>query len=812
MDNNDNNKEDLKPSYKLTELIKPAETGIELPAVQRGLVWSPNQAEFLWDSILRGFPIGSFVVVKTQGGKKYLMDGQQRLDAIRKAYETPNKNSDTIFWIDLDPDQESISKSTRKFCIMVITKAHPWGFNLDKEKLTLTARERRDAIGCFWPGEEKDIYKNKIELNNCFPFKAKFPVPLSWLLNADTSTENKFEESVLTHIVGTETAMPWKDRFWRLEPTEMYAKFHTKIIAFHKTFKKLSDYSIPISKFDMPNMDSENEESELEILFTRLGTGGTEISQDDLFYSAIKAYWGNVKDKIESIAKGKLPPAKLSLLLFRLYLLKKNEEFVKELSISKVRELATNENENTQICNFIQFQTENLVKTIEDSFAAAKVPSFIRMKIISEKTDIYLLLLYLAQHCEGINFATLALFLYWFSKDARNASNCIGKILDKVIDFLDSHHQPRPDDIHKVLRIGIACAFWDKKLYFVKKPDYLSNCVKQSLRSKIIKIAKLNDYEKYEWLSFWQVIAEDRTKTFLLYAQKDYIKKTFTLYNPADLRNWERLDRPWDYDHIIPQAWIESNRRGGFYKEVEYWIGRIGNFAAIPLSVNRSKSDSENFEYYENNTAELLFDSRFKEVKKDFLLDNYGKANLFADIVFDRTIRIYEQCYSAIYEWIPSVSDLDEDMDARKRMIEGIQKKLNDYEGFCRFPKPEIYYYDSKGDCDCKSSDEDSYKDLIWSNPWLTVGIHDKEDDFIVGFTWGVDGENEFQIGLRKIKGELSEKVHFKIRLTKFEKKGYKKIDNPWWYLLKEYTGKPKLNDVLNDLRELLKEFKSYIR
>lgn len=818
MENNDNNNNDLKSSYKLTELIDSDKTGIELPAVQRGLVWSPNQAEFLWDSILRGFPIGSFVVAKTQGGNKYLMDGQQRLDAIKKAYEPPNKNSDTIFWIDLDPDQESISNSTRKFCIMVITKTHPWGFNLDKESSTLTARERRDAIGCFWPGEEKDIYKNKIELNNCFPFKAKFPVPLSWLLNADTSTENKFEESVLTHIVGTETAMPWKDRFWRLERTEMYAKFHTKIIAFHKTFKKLSDYSIPISKFDMPNMDSENEESELEILFTRLGTGGTEISQDDLFYSAIKAYWEeDVKREIEYVAgENKLPRAKLSLLLFRLYLMRKERSFVNELSISKIRELAKNENENTQIRNFIQSQTDGLVKTIEDSFAAAEVPSFIRMKIISEKTDIYLLLLYLACLNSEINFATLALFLYWFSKDARNARDCIGIILDEL--FKSEKRNGSSNDIKQTIKKGISRANCKKTLYCVKTPEDLK-AVEQSLTDEnrsILEIAGLNDYAKYDWLSFWQVIAEDSTKTFLLYAQKEYINKTFTQYNPADSRNWESHDRPWDYDHIIPKDWIAS-RRGGIRKKVKYWIGRVGNFAAIPFSENRSKGNVPNFEYYEDNSEELLFEKKFKDVKKASLLDeDCVSANDFAKIVFERTIKIYEKCYKTIEKWIPSASNLDQDMEERKEFVKQVQEQVRDQYGLKSLPEPKIYVFDYIAEWDRvydESSTENRSGWIAWSSSYLTVGIPDKNDAFVVGFTWGLEGDGRYEIGLRKRNLVQNKRHEFKTAVKKFRDntEGFDEEENEWWYLLKEYTEKPSLEQVLTDLRELLKDFRSCI-
>ena len=35
-----------------------------IPSLQRGAVWEPQQIEMLWDSIMRGFPIGSIVISK----------------------------------------------------------------------------------------------------------------------------------------------------------------------------------------------------------------------------------------------------------------------------------------------------------------------------------------------------------------------------------------------------------------------------------------------------------------------------------------------------------------------------------------------------------------------------------------------------------------------------------------------------------------------------------------------------------------------------------------------------------------------------
>ena len=55
------------------------ESNVKIPELQRGLVWKPAQVELLWDSILRGFPIGSFLLSDIPDDKEryYLMDGQQ---------------------------------------------------------------------------------------------------------------------------------------------------------------------------------------------------------------------------------------------------------------------------------------------------------------------------------------------------------------------------------------------------------------------------------------------------------------------------------------------------------------------------------------------------------------------------------------------------------------------------------------------------------------------------------------------------------------------------------------------------------------
>lgn len=43
----------------------------EIPAFQRGLVWNPAQIEVLWDSLLRGIPIGVISLIPMEGAERY---------------------------------------------------------------------------------------------------------------------------------------------------------------------------------------------------------------------------------------------------------------------------------------------------------------------------------------------------------------------------------------------------------------------------------------------------------------------------------------------------------------------------------------------------------------------------------------------------------------------------------------------------------------------------------------------------------------------------------------------------------------------
>lgn len=43
----------------------------EMPSFQRGLVWKPAQIEVLWDSLMRGIPIGALSLLPIEGNERF---------------------------------------------------------------------------------------------------------------------------------------------------------------------------------------------------------------------------------------------------------------------------------------------------------------------------------------------------------------------------------------------------------------------------------------------------------------------------------------------------------------------------------------------------------------------------------------------------------------------------------------------------------------------------------------------------------------------------------------------------------------------
>lgn len=754
-----------------------SDSKVLIPALQRGLVWKPRQVELLWDSILRGFPIGSFMlsdIVNNEGF--YLMDGQQRFNAISLGYTVTDAKA--VLWIDLRPPTSH--NSTRKFWIKVTTAPHPWGFKNDDEANRLNTSEKREAIKAF--GLEGNIYNKNFSLKATWPFEAGLPIPLFCLLEAAEKSDNEeaFEEKAVNLF--NETDFSYLNRFNEKYNQSDEAKNY--LLGLFQAFKALKDYTITCNHLPKEVMETETTEDSvaqttLEVLFTRLNTGGTAISRDDLNYSAIKAYWPSIKDVNDGLAEKYMNPAKLVMLAFRLALTSdEDKNFKNEMTIKQIRSAAKKPEEKEKIeALYSDNQLGNILNKVDEWLdvkgdAKLRIPSILRTIIAQDSPDIYLLLMYFAQKETELQITpeeirALALLLHWFGNDRRK---CVIEIFKQCKNGISREN---------ILK-GISNLMHDYQLIYIYSPEEVQKFFEIS-DSKDWRCQNSVSVPKRDFFgrTFWYGTKE--TKQMLLYAERQYINTHFGNYDPARQDMWAEENRPWDFDHIIPQDWIVGKRNAEYRDYDKNWLWSIGNMAAISFEANRSKSNDSEYSEYEKNAESLHYLQDIKSITTNITNDKQQSLE-FAKLTFGRYCSIYSETYNVIQPLVDEVV-LSDTLQKRKELILTITKYL---------PEAKAHF---------AVADDDDYwikREQDWSRDWIGVGVI--MGDFMACFEWQgvIDNNNVInaEIGIRKAPGT---------QVTQENRNLFKVLeDNPWWYECESHYQ-------CLDANVIVKEMKSYM-
>lgn len=353
-------------AWQVEDIHRPHETSIcaVLPALQRGAVWSAAQAEALWDSLMRGFPVGAFLLAhydKDLGEKDYkllghcsngdpertfhLLDGQQRATAIALGFfnlwsSTQEKHKDgPALWVDiaLPPDE-------RVFVFRVLTRSHPWGYQSIDPKRRLSNRDIADAMDCFRSISKipdiKDARSTTLPLQYAWPWDAACPLPVALLIESAAEGDNwrnallkRLQATLLWHDDaklkgGGQLIALWQDALnvKKLGGSTSHAARLEKLmqaLQHELGSRRIPGLIMPKSEVSETNTVSGEKSTKdaVETLFVRINSAGTNLGGEELIYSLLKSAWPQAPDEIKRLQPNNrqiITPARMVVFLARL--------------------------------------------------------------------------------------------------------------------------------------------------------------------------------------------------------------------------------------------------------------------------------------------------------------------------------------------------------------------------------------------------------------------------------------------------------------------------------------------------------------
>lgn len=305
------NKDDIIDGYVLA-----------LPPIQRGFVWKPYQIQELWDSLLRGMPIGALLLQEfreaenvmglgasgreVSGATKkgyFLIDGQQRtLSMLMGIFGTDTHK----LWIDFGDD----GLNGTKYRLRVTTKYQPFGYPTNGRG-SLSVSDKRDAHEYYC--DKHNIIEEKL-FDKAKPWKAKdtekyiYEVKELWDKNC-----SQFKECL---DIGN----------------DINSEIKKRIKSFFVDLNNLKKQWIPLIKVPKYKIDKNIKDDmtdPLTLLFSRISSNGTTLSSKDLLYSMIKQEWPkshNLVNELQEKVGSLMIPTDFIMTVFRISILLQNEK------------------------------------------------------------------------------------------------------------------------------------------------------------------------------------------------------------------------------------------------------------------------------------------------------------------------------------------------------------------------------------------------------------------------------------------------------------------------------------------------------
>jgi len=616
-----------------------------VPSLQRGLVWRAGQVELLWDSLARGFPVGSLIVCARLASElqytrgltsrvadmrvtHHLLDGQQRAQAIRLGFHDPFGPSAAnaalngqLLWLDLAADRPG---GTRAYRFRVTTKAHPWGYAPDDDASRLPVTRIREALIACGCDPDDDNPERRPEPAACWPVAATAPVPLAWLLLVKDDSDAGLIAAIHARCAAVPDTLPYDQWVSAVRAVLSAPEQSRQLRTIWQAVRRIRRTRIPVLEVPADVMAGDNDDlgdaeqavTVAETLFQRLNTLGTTLDGDELAYSMIKAHWPDIEESIAALAHSrKLPEARLVSLAARIPVNAQGDPghaVSTRVSVEAIRRLAVRDPGTQAHSDFARRQRD--VRARFDAFflrdeqaslgpileqvcrwcmpgTSFGLPLVLQTSIARSAPNAYALLLWMAHKAlldgteadasTGRHVQALISALRWFALDGRRAPAAIAVLIAKG------------GPITSASLAGVLRQVCDDNTWLVRLPPSPAEL------AETLPEPQLDDIDSWRWREGLRGSEESkdavrrimREDDMLLYAQRALIKEKFAHYDPSRRDMWSDHDRPWDFDHIVPSKVINYNQRlvDTAKQVVRQWgLESIANRRAWPMTQNRS--------------------------------------------------------------------------------------------------------------------------------------------------------------------------------------------------------------------------------
>lgn len=277
---------------------------VALPMIQRGSVWTADKIVNLWDSLLRGMPVGSFTVsvfkdhqpnqsVRLIGKRETsqmaipdeslsLLDGQQRTLAMCIGWGLPKgREMDRRVWVDFSKS----GAGGHPFCLRATTRFQPFGFEPHNQSQRLALGKRRNARRDFdtvTNNEYQSVPDYRLPLDKTLPYESIAPIDLGWAINQ--WRESAGLDDWAYKVMGC----------LQLKIEDLTA-VETRVRSFGKALERFFRMQVALVRVhdgllaDETSSDNDTAvEPPLVVLFERIANAGARLSADDYAFSLIK--------------------------------------------------------------------------------------------------------------------------------------------------------------------------------------------------------------------------------------------------------------------------------------------------------------------------------------------------------------------------------------------------------------------------------------------------------------------------------------------------------------------------------------------